>query len=193
MKSIQSLCWIIPTWSTCFSLGPARSGVDWVPSHIYIWCLCMMSWCTQFLASPQFLAGFHLIGISQNEIESCPAMLHESQMLWTDGVYKARQSPCADNAPRLLPPQLFTCGNQTSQDETQSSITSCPVVSWKCFILLNTEKKRYRWETGTTLAASKEKRQHRRGKSAHFFIWCRSSVSEWQMKRWLIPSLFWFA
>lgn len=145
-----------------------------------------------FLASPQFLAGFHLIRISRNEIESCPATLHESQMLWTDGIHKARESPYADNASQPLPPQLFTCGNQTSQDETQSSITSCPVVSWKCFILLNTEKKRYRWETGMTLAASKEKHQHRRGKTAHFFIWYRASISEWQTQRWLIPSLFWF-
>lgn len=102
---------------------------------------CVWWVAARFLASPQFLAGFHLIRISRNEIESCPASLQESQMLWTDGDHKARQSPYANNASQPLPPQLFTCGNQTSQDETQSSITSCPVVSWKCFILLNTEKR----------------------------------------------------
>lgn len=138
VSSIQILCWLILTYNACFSF---QMGWMESPSKIYVWCLYMMSWCTQFLASSQFLAEFHLMGMCWDEIESRPAPLHHSQMLWTDGVHKARQSPCADNASPLLPPQRFACGNQTSQDETQSSLTSCPVVSWQCFILLSTEKR----------------------------------------------------
>lgn len=152
------------TYNVCF-FGPTSCGVAWVnsdlfgwtesPSQVHVRCLCMMSWCTQFLA------GFISSSISSNRHmrewnRISPAPLHDWRMLGTDGVHNARQSPRAASASRLLPPQHFTCGNQTSQDEIQSSLTSCPVVSWKCFILLNTEKKRYRWETGTTLAASRE-------------------------------------
>lgn len=178
------------TYNVCF-FGPTSCGVAWVnsdlfgwtesPSQVHVRCLCMMSWCTQFLA------GFISSSISSNRHmrewnRISPAPLHDWRMLGTDGVHNARQSPRAANASRLLPPQHFTCGNQTSQDEIQSSLTSCPVVSWKCFILLNTEKRGTdgRQEQHWLL---QRKCHHRRGKTAHFYIWYRSSISEWQMKR----------
>lgn len=137
-----------------------------------------MIWCTQFLTSSQFLVGVHLIGICWNEIESCLAPLCDSQMLGTDGIHKARRSPCVDNASWLPLPQCLTCGNQTSQDEIPSSFTSWPVVSWKCFILQKTGKKKGSDGKQRQHWLLQEKGQHREGKTAHFFTWYRPSVTD---------------
>lgn len=131
-----------------FYLVPLPVGWIGSPSQIYVWCPCVMSWRTQFLTTSQFLAGVYLIGICWDEIEACPAPLCDSQMSRTHGVHKVQRFPCADNASRMLPPQSSACGNQTSQDEIPSSLTSCPVVSWKCFILLSTGKKKKRGTDG---------------------------------------------
>lgn len=131
MSSLQILCQLRHIQNACFPFGPTPGGMVCVTCDpFYICCLCMRSWCTQFAASSQFLAGFPLTGMRWKETDSCPTLPHcmtlrcseQMEFIKHDGPHAPTMPPhCSHHStllvgikpprmkfsPLLLPAQLF--------------------------------------------------------------------------------------